>query len=458
MNRLVPLALSSLVVVAACGEKPADTATAATPPPAGLAGGGSPPPTGEAGGLLGLPDATVVVEVNGVALDRAAFGRSLQNQLMAAGRPLEALPAELQSMVLHRAYMQLVEREILRQKGVELKLVPPADVVEKSIADLTARIPAGKTLADFLTEMKTDEATFKKEMEANLVIAAVLESGEATVPKVTDAEAKAIFDERKAFFTENRSAKARQILIRALPVAPPEEADKALARAAEIRASVVGKTEDQFAAVAREKSEDPRTRESGGDMGSFTARDVLPELVDVAFKLKKGEVSEPIRTERGFHILFGLGVTNGKPRTFADVKEQIVTAETLKRRNETMETFVRGIIEAAKVVEHHTPPQPPRQGFGPPGGPMGGPGGPGGPGAPRGPGAPGGAPAHGPGGPGGAMAPHGLPPGTDVSQLPVPSKDNVLPGVRSPHSAAPTGELRLGEPGGSPDLRLKKPE
>lgn len=456
MKRIVPLLLLSLALSTACGEKPADPAGAAPPPPAGLAGApGTPTTGGEAGGLLALPDATVVVEVNGVALDRAAFGRSLQNQLMAAGRPLEALPAELQAMVQHRAYMQLVEREILRQKGVELNLVPPKDVVEKSIAELTARIPAGKTLADFLVEMKTDEATFKKEMEANLVIAAVLEAGEATVPKVTDADAQSIFNARKEFYAENRSAKARQILIRALPVAPPEEIQKALARAQEIRTSVVGKKEDQFAAIAREKSEDPRTRESGGDMGSFTARDVLPELADVAFKLKKGEVSEPIRSERGFHILFGLGVTNGKPRTFADVKEQIVTSEQLKRRNEVMEKYVRGIIEAAKVVEHHTPPQPPRQGFAPPGGPMGGPGGPG-PGGP--PGGPGGMPAHGPGGAGGAMGAHALPPGTDVSQLPVPSKDNVLPGVRSPHSAAPTGELRLGEPGGSPDLRLKKPE
>jgi len=451
-SSIVKNPLSVVVIAFLVGGCPQEDAAVASPVPTGLAGAGA-PTNGVAApqvALIDLPPETVIVDVNGTALDRAAFGRAMQNQLMAVGKTLESLPPELQVMVQHRAYMQLVEREILRQKGVELGLVPPPDVLEKSIADFTARMPPGKTLDAFLADMKTDAATFKKEMEANLVIAALIESGEAKVPPVDDAAAKAIFEAKKDFYADNRTSTARQIIVRALPIAPPAEIEKALARAKEIRASVVGKSEDQFAAVAREKSEDPRTREKGGDMGTFTMRDILPELVDVVFALKKGQVSEPIRTERGFHIIRGGGVKNAKPRTFADVKDQIIASENLKRKSETMDKFVRDIIESAKVVEHHTPPEPPRQGFAPPGMGMGAPPA-GGPGGGPSAGGPIGGPPHGPmggapGGPGGS-------PGAGHGEVPLPSKDNVLPGMKNPHGAPAGNDLRLG--GEDPGLKLK---
>jgi hypothetical protein len=437
LQRRFSVVVVTLACATACPEQ--KDAEAVVPSPSGLAGSAAMGPAAGAANvaLLDLPPDTVIVEVNGQPLDRAAFGRAMQNQLMAVGKALETLPPELQTMVQQRAYMQLIEREILRQKGVEMGLVPPADVLEKSVADFTTRMPPGKTLDNFLADMKTDMPTFKKEMEANLIIAALIDGAEAKVPTVDEAAAKATFEANKAFYADNRSAKGRQIIVRALPIAPPEEVEKALARAKEIRASVVGKTDEQFAAIAREKTEDPRTRASGGDMGTVTPRDVLPELVDVVFTLKKGEVSEPVRSERGFHIIRGAGVTKGKPRTFADVKDQIIASESAKVKAETMDKFVRGIIESAKVVEHHTPPEPPRQGgFAPPGMGMGAP-------PPAGPpGGPGGMPPHGPiGGPPGG--PQGSP-GAGHGEVPLPSKDNVLPGMKNPHGAPGGGDLRLG--------------
>ncbi|MFN3967085.1 MAG: peptidylprolyl isomerase, partial [Endomicrobiia bacterium] len=55
--------------------------------------------------------------------------------------------------------------------------------------------------------------------------------------------------------------------------------------------------------MAKAKSEDPASKERGGDIGFFTRGMLLPEFEEAAFKLKVGEISEPVQTKLGFHII-----------------------------------------------------------------------------------------------------------------------------------------------------------
>src|ERR1700739_5083039 len=57
-----------------------------------------------------------------------------------------------------------------------------------------------------------------------------------------------------------------------------------------------------FAKLAKEKSKDPGAAE-GGDLGYFTKDQMVPEFAEVAFKLDKGQVSEPVKTQFGWHII-----------------------------------------------------------------------------------------------------------------------------------------------------------
>ncbi len=89
-----------------------------------------------------------------------------------------------------------------------------------------------------------------------------------------------------------------------------------------------------FAAIAKEKSKDPGAKAEGGDLGYFTADQMVPEFSTAAFKLEKGQLSEPIKTQFGWHII-KLEDKRAKPvPTFEQVKDQIQTYVVQKAQAE----------------------------------------------------------------------------------------------------------------------------
>ena len=118
--------------------------------------------------------------------------------------------------------------------------------------------------------------------------------------------------ERKAY---DEAAKAQppqeEIHARHILVPTEDEAKKALARV---------KAGEDFAKVATELSKDPSG--DGGDLGWFTKDRMVPEFSDAAFKLKKGEISDPVKTQFGWHII---QVEDTRTKTFPpfeQVKDQ----------------------------------------------------------------------------------------------------------------------------------------
>lgn len=127
-------------------------------------------------------------------------------------------------------------------------------------------------------------------------------------PTVTEEAVKASYDEQAAKVEAEERARARHIL-----VASEEEAKDIAARLA--------KGED-FEALAKQYSLDG-SKEFGGDLGYFTAEEMVPEFSKTAFSLKIGEVSKPVKTEFGWHVIKLEDRRTGGAQPFEDVKEAI---------------------------------------------------------------------------------------------------------------------------------------
>jgi peptidyl-prolyl cis-trans isomerase C len=132
--------------------------------------------------------------------------------------------------------------------------------------------------------------------------------------------------ERKAY---DEAAKAEppqeEIHARHILVPTEEEAKKALARV---------KAGEDFAKVATEVSKDPSG--NGGDLGWFTKDRMVPEFSAAAFKLKKGEVSDPVKTQFGWHII---KVEDTRTKTFPpfeQVKDQAARYVAQKAESEAI--------------------------------------------------------------------------------------------------------------------------
>ncbi len=106
-----------------------------------------------------------------------------------------------------------------------------------------------------------------------------------------------------------------------------------------------------FATLAKEKSKDPGAAD-GGDLGYFNKGQMVPEFSEVAFKMYPGQLSNPVKTQFGWHIIKLEDKRQRKPPPFDAVKDQL--AEYVARRAQT--AFVTKLRERAKIERLDKPP------------------------------------------------------------------------------------------------------
>jgi peptidyl-prolyl cis-trans isomerase C len=150
-------------------------------------------------------------------------------------------------------------------------------------------------------------------------------------PMVSEEEMKAVYDEEAAKLQQTERVRARHIL-----VGTEQEANDIIGR--------LGKGE-KFEDLAKQFSLDG-SKDYGGDLGYFTAPEMVPEFSKATFALKVGETSQPVKTDFGWHIIRLDDRKQGAAQPFDQVKSAIRNVLLRKKVTETMER-----IRTASKVE-----------------------------------------------------------------------------------------------------------
>lgn len=141
-------------------------------------------------------------------------------------------------------------------------------------------------------------------------------------PVVTDEEIRAFYDENQQAFEQPALFSAAHILVQ-FPANPPSDEQKAecLAKLCEIKGKL---TPDgaNFGDLAKEYSDCP-SKEQGGDLGRFPEGSMVPEFEAALKNLAEGEISDPVETQFGFHLIKAGAKTAASIAPFEDAKEQI---------------------------------------------------------------------------------------------------------------------------------------
>lgn len=147
----------------------------------------------------------------------------------------------------------------------------------------------------------------------------------------TDEDLRALYDEQADLYITPKEVRARHILVKIAPDASEEIDAQARDRAKSILQQL-----DQgasFEDLAKQESDDPGSADNGGDLGYFGEGIMAPEFEAAAFALEKGEHSDIVKTQFGFHII---EVTDIKPeivKPFEDVKEELTREYTAQERS-----------------------------------------------------------------------------------------------------------------------------
>jgi len=258
--------------------------------------------------------------------------------LLTTGLPVRAADsdpvlAKVNGSEIHASDVALAEEEL----GPSLQQMDPATRKENVLSFLIDMKIVSKAAEDKKVENSDD---FKKRMafaRNRLLMDSLLATeGKAAT---TDEAMKKVYDDAAKQITGEQEVRARHILV--------ETEDEAKAIKAELDKGA------DFAELAKKKSKDPGASD-GGDLGFFTKEQMVPEFSAVAFTLEPGKISDPVKSQFGWHIIKVEEKRNRKAPDFEQVKGQIETYVTRKAQAD----YVAKLREAAKVERTDAAPAP----------------------------------------------------------------------------------------------------
>jgi len=263
-----------------------------------------------------------------IRLAASALGGCLAMALL-AGSPVRAedanpVLAKVNGAEIRQSDVALAEEEL----GPSLAQMDPATKQENVLSFLIDMKIVAKAAED---EKIADTDDFKKRMaftRNRLLMDSLL--GAKGKAATTDEAMKKVYEEASKQISGEQEVHARHILV--------ETEDEAKAVKAELDKGA------DFAELAKKKSKDPGASD-GGDLGFFTKEQMVPEFSEVAFKLDPGKISDPVKSQFGWHIIKVEEKRNRKPPEFDQVKAQIETYVTRKAQAD----YVGKLREGAKI-------------------------------------------------------------------------------------------------------------
>jgi peptidyl-prolyl cis-trans isomerase C len=288
-----------------------------------------------------LPDPVAIVE--GEKISRADLQETFSGALASSGINADDLTAD-QKMAGYREILdELIVDKLISRKASSVD-IKDADL-EAEITRIKGQFPSEDAFKAEMTKAGENESTFRDNVKKMIQQQKWMEGQIGDKAAVSDADIKKFYDENKKEFEHPEMVRASHILIRV-----PEDADEKVVaekkKAADAALERVTSKKEDFTAVAKEVSEEPGAKESGGDLNFFPKDRMVPEFANAAFAMKKGDISkEPVRTKFGWHVINVTDRKDSGTMPYDEVKGQVGSyLEGGKRRD-----AVRNIIDTLRA-------------------------------------------------------------------------------------------------------------
>ncbi|HVR71044.1 MAG TPA: peptidyl-prolyl cis-trans isomerase [Vicinamibacteria bacterium] len=281
----------------------------------------------------------VVVRVNGDIVTQSEF----QARQVAAVQAARVSPERIEQFLREnnaRILQEAIDDLLLVQRADELGVRLSSAYIKEVVDGIKKEnnIPSDEDLNQQLRKEGMSLDDLKRNIERSILTREVLRRELEAKMNVTEADARADYEARKADYVHQPTVHLQEIVV---PASAGRPAAMDLARRA--------RAGEDFAELARQHSNGP-TRQSGGELGQVSRGDMAAEIEKVAFALPAGGISDPLPAADGaWRILRVVEKTEGRTVPFAEVKDDIVRRMGIARIGEEKEAYLVGLRKGALV-------------------------------------------------------------------------------------------------------------
>ena len=341
-----------VIMLAACSRSTAaDAKPQATtaPAPAPAAAQSTPPP---AAAQLQPPAAKpvppqlpeIVARVNGEAINGAELERAVKALEGRAGGPV---PADQRDRVFRGVLDDMIGYKLLIQEAKAKKVAVPDADIEAQIAQIRSQFPTQQQFEQALAAQKLTLEDVRNDARSEMSVEKLVETEIAAKIAVKPEAVNDFYQKNQDKFQQGPRVRASHILI-----SFPQNADAAVKQQAKTKAEAILKdlkAGKDFAAAAKENSQDPGSAVNGGDLGYFEKGQMVPPFEQAAFALNAGEMSDLVESQFGYHIIKVADKQTQRVVPLDEAKGQIEQYLGQQNRQAETQAFVDTLKAKAKI-------------------------------------------------------------------------------------------------------------
>jgi len=301
-----------------------------------------------------LPDTVAIVE--GAEVKKDELEKAFNNLLAARKMTPDAIPAEQRLQGYHMVLDEIIIDKLLAKRAAGTAVSD--DDVKAQWERIKGNFGSEEELKKQVEAAGETIEKVKKGLHDRLAEEHWLDDQIKDKVAVTDADAEDFYKKNPEQFKSPEQVRASHILVKVDADAKPEVVVEKQ-KAAQAIAARVKKGED-FGKLAKELSEDPSAKQNSGDLDFFTKEAMVPEFSKAAFAMKKDEISDPVRSEFGFHVIKVTDRKDAETVTLEKAKPQLLAYLKNQKKQAEIEKVVQDVRAKADVkINLPEPPAPP---------------------------------------------------------------------------------------------------
>jgi len=343
-----------VIMLAACSRSTAaDAKPKATPAPAPAsapaAAQSTPPPAAaqlQPPAVKPVPPQLpeIVARVNGETINGVELEKAVK---MLEGRAGGPVPAEQRDRVFRGVLDEMIGYKLLVQEAKARKIAVPDADIEAQVAQIRSQFPNQQQFDQALAAQKMTIQDVRDDARSEMSVEKLVEGEIAAKIAVKPEAVTDFYQKNQDKFQQGPRVRASHILI-----SVPQNADAATKQQAKTKAETILKdlkAGKDFAAAAKENSQDPGSAVNGGDLGFFEKGQMVPPFEQAAFALNAGDMSDLVETQFGYHIIKVAEKQTQHVVPIDEAKGQIEQYLSQQNRQAETQAFVDALKAKAKI-------------------------------------------------------------------------------------------------------------